>query len=164
MTGTTAWAAAGESPKFSFFGILGNAETFSEGAAYGIDQSAPTYSPYSPYSARDGSAVYNKFNSKEVDFQKKMFAESVKRVSGVDKYIEAKKWEDVRSELERQVYNMRGTMNYLAEGKPEAAKAAKDFYQAMEAVNLYSKQKDQATAKTSYATMMAALDTYKKLI
>jgi len=160
----TASAASGESPKFSFFGILGNSGTYSEGAAYGIDQEASTYSPYSPFTAREGKSVYKTYNSDEVAFNKKMFTESTKRVAKVDKYIEAKKWEEVRAELQRQVYNMRGTMNYLATGKPDAEKAAKDFYLAMEAVDLYSKKKQQAPAAEAYKGMMAALDSYSKLI
>merc|ERR550514_2499530 len=44
-----ALAGAGESPKFSFFGILGNSDTYSEGAAYGMDQKDKVYSPYSVY-------------------------------------------------------------------------------------------------------------------
>jgi len=79
-TTPAAFAEAGSSPKFSFFGIFGNADTYSEGAAYGIDQSAPVYSPYSPYSSRDGKEEYKKGNAEEVAFKKKLFNESVKRV------------------------------------------------------------------------------------
>ena len=82
---------------------------------YGSDQNVPTYSPYSVYGKLgDKKAIYKKYNSKEVEFKKSMFAESAKRVAGTKAYIEKKSWEDVRSELERQVYNMRSTMNYLA--------------------------------------------------
>ncbi|KAH8058600.1 D-xylose 1-dehydrogenase [Aureococcus anophagefferens] len=132
-------AAAGESPKFSY----------SEGAMYGSDQKDAVYSPYSVYGKLgDPKAVYKKYNDKEVAFKKAMFADSSKRVAKTKQYIEKKSWEDVRSELERQVYNMRGTMNYLAaaSGKPEATAAAKKFYQDMEEVNLLSKRKKQAAA------------------
>ena len=96
-----------------------------------------------------------------------MFAESAKRVAGTKAYIEKKSWEDVRSELERQVYNMRNTMNYLAaapSAKPAAKAAAKKFYQDMEEVNLLSKRKKQAAALDAYATMMSSLEAYTKLI
>merc|ERR1719352_1781821 len=102
-----------------------------------------------------------------VDFKKKMFAESAKRVAKTNQYIEAKSWEDVRSELERQVYNMRGTMNYLAAApgaNPKAKAAAVKFYQDMEEVNLLSKRKKQAAALDAYAQMMSSLDAYAKLI
>lgn len=85
-------------------------------------------------------------------------------MSKTGSYIEAKKWEEVRAELERQVYSMRGAMNYLAEGKPAAKKAAKEFYQQMELVNYYSKAKKQDDASKAYKSMMAALESYSKLI
>lgn len=160
-----AYASAGDSPKFSVFGILGNADTYSEGAAYGIDTDKAEYSPYSPYS-KMGEGTYKKFNKEEVALKKKSLAESSKRVAGVNKYIAKKQWEEVRSELDRQVYEMRATMNYLAaaSGKPEAKAAAKKFYTELEAVSLLSKRKNQAAAADAYKSMMASLDAYAKLI
>ena len=134
---------------------------------YGSDQKDAVYSPYSVYGKLgDPKAVYKKYNDKEVAFKKAMFADSSKRVAKTKQYIEKKSWEDVRSELERQVYNMRGTMNYLAaaSGKPEATAAAKKFYQDMEEVNLLSKRKKQGAALDAYATMMSSLEAYTKLI
>lgn len=165
FTASAAFAEAGESPKFSFFGILGNADTYSEGSAYGIDTDKSEYSPYSPYS-KVGDGVYKKFGKEEVAFKKGKFLESAKRVKTVDKYIANKKWEEVRAELERQVYDMRGSMNYLAtaSGKPEAKAAAKKFYQSLEAVDLLSRRKNQAAAAEAYKVMVADLDSYAKLI
>eukprot|EP00978_Attheya_sp_CCMP212_P047712 scaffold423098_cov59-Attheya_sp.AAC.1 len=40
-------AAVGESPRFSVFGLIGDGTSYSEGAAYGTDQSTKVYSPYS---------------------------------------------------------------------------------------------------------------------
>ena len=141
-------ASAGDSPKFSFFGFFGNGGTMSEGAMYGTDQTTPTYSPYSVYGKLgDEKAVYKKYNAKEIDFKKKMLAESERRVKGVDAAIGKKNWESVRRDLDGQVYNMRNTMNYLAAGpsaQPGAKAAAKQFYQDMEAVNLLCKRKKQA--------------------
>ena len=134
---------------------------------YGSDQKDAVYSPYSVYGKLGApDAVYKKYNDKEVAFKKAMFAESSKRVAKVNTYIEKKNWEDVRAELERQVYNMRGTMNYLASasGKPEAKAAAKKFYQDMEEVNLLSKRKKQAAAQDAYGAMMSSLDSFNKLI
>lgn len=126
--------------------------------------------------------MYKKYNKDEVALKKKLLAESAKRVAGVDKYIAKKQWEEVRAELERQVYEMRATMNYLAaaSGKPEAKAAAKKFYQDMEAVSLLSKvhslviaapahrlpaqRKNQAAASDAYKSMMSSLDAYAKLI
>merc|ERR1712129_264263 len=129
-------AASGESPKFSFFGFFGNGGAMSEGGMYGSDQSSPTYSPYSVFGKLgDEKAVYKKYNNKEIEFKKGMLKESEKRVKFVNTWIEKKNWENVRSGLDSQVYNMRGTMNYLAaspQAKPGAKAAAKQFYQDME--------------------------------
>lgn len=88
-----------------------------------------------------------------------MLAESSKRVASLDKYIAKKQWEEVRAELERQVYEMRATMNYLAaaSGKPEAKAAAKKFYQDMEAVNLLSKVRSFVRAISPFATRSAKI-------
>merc|ERR1712129_347623 len=51
---------------------------------------------------------------KEIEFKKGMLKEPEKRVKFVNTWIEKKNWENVRSGLDSQVYNMRGTMNYLA--------------------------------------------------
>ena len=161
-------ASAGDSPKFSFFGFFGNGGTLSEGAMYGSDQATPTYSPYSVYGKLgDEKAVYKKYNAKEIDFKKKMLAESERRVKAVDAAIGKKNWESVRRDLDGQVYNMRNTMNYLAAGpsaQPGAKAAAKQFYQDMEAVNLLCKRKKQAAAQDAYGAMMSSLDSFNKLI
>jgi hypothetical protein len=163
-----AFAEAGASPNFSFFGFFGNGSRMSEGAMYGSDQSGSVYSPYSVYGPRDGAdVVYKRYNSKEIDFKRGMLAESEKRVKNVLPAIEKKNWESVRRDLDSQVYNMRNTMNYLAAGpsaKPGAKAAAKQFYQDMESVNLLCKRKKQDAAKEAYSSMMASLDSFNKLI
>lgn len=119
------------------------------------------------YGPRDGAdVVYKRGNAEEVKFKKAMFTENSKRVAKTKTYIEKKSWEDVRSELIRQAYNMRNTMNYLAanSGKPEAKAAAKEFYQNLEQVNLLSKRKKQDAALAAYDDMMASLDKFSKLI
>jgi hypothetical protein len=163
-----AFAEAGASPNFSFFGFFGNGSRQSEGAMYGSDQSGSVYSPYSVYGPRDGAdVVYKRYNSKEIDFKRGMLAESEKRVKNVLPAIEKKNWESVRRDLDSQVYNMRNTMNYLAAGpsaKPGAKAAAKQFYQDVESVNLLCKRKKQDAAKEAYSSMMASLDSFNKLI
>ena len=64
---TPAQAAYGQGTKFSIFGLLGNGDSYSEGAAYGSDQGLPVYSAYSPFQpVNDGSLA----NSKEGEFIK----------------------------------------------------------------------------------------------
>merc|ERR1719464_469069 len=53
-------AAAGESPRFSVFGIVGDGTSYSEGGAYGSDQSSKTFSPYSVYGAQSKDSLYVK--------------------------------------------------------------------------------------------------------
>merc|ERR1712157_706122 len=53
-------AAAGESPRFSVFGLIGDGTSYSEGAAYGSDQSKRTYSPYSVYGEAGEDSLYKK--------------------------------------------------------------------------------------------------------
>lgn len=133
----------------------------------GSDQTEKLYSPYGVFGPLDGpDVVYKKYNKAEVTFKKKMFADSASRVSKINAYIEKKQWEEVRAELQRQVYNMRETMNYLAKasGNKAAAPAARAFYQSMEDVNLFSKRKNKGAALSAYAEMMTALNTYSALI
>jgi len=60
-------AAAGESPRFSVFGLIGDGTSYSEGAAYGSDQSAPVYSPYSVYGeVGTDAALFKAGNAEEV--------------------------------------------------------------------------------------------------
>ena len=56
------------------------------------------------------SFVPLRYNAKEIEFKKGMLAESEKRVKAVNQWIDKKNWENVRSGLDSQVYNMRGTM------------------------------------------------------
>merc|ERR1719273_1653881 len=51
-------AAVGESPRFSVFGVFGDGTSYSEGAAYGSDQSSKLYSPYSVYGDVGGDSLY----------------------------------------------------------------------------------------------------------
>mmetsp|Transcript_14286 Transcript_14286/g.44204 ORF Transcript_14286/g.44204 Transcript_14286/m.44204 type:complete len:209 (+) Transcript_14286:73-699(+) len=161
-------ASSGDSPKFSFFGFAGNGDAMSEGAMYGADQSSKVYSPYSVYGKLGAEdQIYKKYNAKEIEFKKGMLAESEKRVKAVNQWIDKKNWENVRSGLDSQVYNMRGTMNYLAaspSAKPGAKAAAKQFYQDMEAVNLLSKRKKQAAAMDAYNNMVNSMEKFNTLI
>jgi photosystem II oxygen-evolving enhancer protein 3 len=162
-------ATSGDSPKFSFFGFFGNGGTQSEGAMYGSDQSgSPVYSPYSVYGKLGADdQIYKKYNAKEIEFKKKMLVTSEGRVKKVIDFIEKKQWENVRTDLDSQVYNMRATMNYLAAApgaNPGAKAAAKQFYQDMEDVNLLCKRKKQAAAQDAYGAMMASLAAYNKQV
>lgn len=144
-------AAVGESPRFSVFGLIGDGTSYSEGGAYGSDQSAKTYSAYSVYS-EVGDGVYNESDKRYTDRKKAILAETKVRVARLEGYIEKKKWFEVIDELTRYMYETRGAVRGLAE-TPEQKKIATDFFQAIEATTLNAKLKKQdkcfAAAKKS---------------
>eukprot|EP00980_Cylindrotheca_fusiformis_P002871 scaffold674_cov126-Cylindrotheca_fusiformis.AAC.10 len=144
-------AAAGESPRFSIFGLIGDGTSYSEGAAYGSDQSTKVYSPYSVYG--DGENALYKEGSSEYAARKKAVVEETKvRLNKIPAYLEKSKWYEVTNELDRYMYETRAAINYLAKS-PEQKKAAKDFYVAVENIsnNARLKRKDATAAATSEA-------------
>merc|ERR1719145_28446 len=74
-------AAAGESPRFSVFGVIGDGSSYSEGAAYGSDQSTPLYSPYSVYGNVGGDSLYKSDEAAYTARKKGFIAESQKRLT-----------------------------------------------------------------------------------
>lgn len=165
--------AAGDGPKFSVFGLIGNkglfsgGDLYSENGAYGSDQSQPTFSPYSPFSpASDASlARDSKILEGDIAFQKGVFEKSLGRFSTtIEKPIEKKQWLEVTTQMTRQMYNMRASMNYLSKNSPEAKATAKTFYQDIEALDLACKRKNQDAAFASYKKALTDLDKFQKLI
>ena len=137
-------AAAGESPRFSVFGVIGDGTSYSEGAAYGSDQSAPLYSPYSVYGeVGTEDALYKADNDTEgVNRKKKFIAESQKRLSYLPGYVEKKQWFNVKDELTRYMYETRGAVRGLAKS-PEQKKLAKAFFESIEEASLQATLKNQ---------------------
>jgi len=136
-------AAAGESPRFSIFGVIGDGSSYSEGAAYGSDQSAPLYSPYSIYGDRGGEAIYRDDQPAEYARKNAYIAESKKRLALLPGYAEKKQWFNVKDELARYMYETRGAVRGLARS-PEQKAIAKDFFEAIEETNLQATLKNQA--------------------
>ena len=150
-------AAAGESPRFSVFGLIGDGTSYSEGAAYGSDQSAPTYSPYSVYgNVGAPDALYEKGNSGEIARKKGFIVESQKRLAKLPGYVEKKEWFNVRDELTRYMYETRGAVRGLAT-TPELKKTASKFFSAIEEASL------QATLKNADKCLSASNDSIKLL-
>mmetsp|Transcript_25122 Transcript_25122/g.69454 ORF Transcript_25122/g.69454 Transcript_25122/m.69454 type:complete len:201 (+) Transcript_25122:109-711(+) len=152
-------AAAGESPRFSVFGLIGDGGAYSEGAAYGSDQAAPLYSPYSVYGDVGGDgAIYDPSTKSFAERKKAVLAETAKRVDKLPSYIEKKQWFNVRDELTRYMYETRGAMKGLA-STPEQKAAATAFFKAIEATDGAARVKDgeacMAAAKASAATLKA---------
>ena len=149
-------AAVGESPRFSVFGLVGDGSSYSEGAAYGTDQSTPLYSPYSVYPEAGPDSVYKPNNDVEVARKKGYIAESQKRLQRLPGYVEKKEWFNVKDELTRYMYETRGAVRGLAK-TPEQKKIAKDFFRAIEEASL------QATLKNSDKCAAASADSIKLL-
>merc|ERR1712176_653003 len=151
-------AAAGESPRFSVFGLIGDGTSYSEGAAYGSDQAAENYSPYSFYGKVGApDALYQKSSDTNGPARKKQYiVESQKRLALLPGYVEKKQWFNVKDELTRYMYETRGAVKGLA-STPEQKKLAKKFFQAMEEATL------QATLKNQDKCSVASSETAKLL-
>ena len=167
MFPASAMASAGDSPKYSVFGIIGNGKALSEGAAYGSDQSQENYSPYSVYSKITDDAVYSKMGGKEaqeyIQRKKKILAETQVRLTRIPAYAEKKKWFEVKDELTRYMYETRRAANYLATTR-ESKEAAKEFFKAIERVNLGATQRQQDAVIAANVEAQALLDQFLKLV
>eukprot|EP00584_Thalassiosira_punctigera_P006846 CAMPEP_0172525118 /NCGR_PEP_ID=MMETSP1067-20121228/122_1 /TAXON_ID=265564 ORGANISM="Thalassiosira punctigera, Strain Tpunct2005C2" /NCGR_SAMPLE_ID=MMETSP1067 /ASSEMBLY_ACC=CAM_ASM_000444 /LENGTH=210 /DNA_ID=CAMNT_0013308303 /DNA_START=90 /DNA_END=722 /DNA_ORIENTATION=- len=152
-------AAAGESPRFSVFGVIGDGSSYSEGAAYGSDQSSALYSPYSVYGNVGGDALYKQGDSEEVSRKKGYIAESQKRLSKLPGYVDKKEWFNVKDELTRYMYETRGAVRGLA-GTPEQKKIATAFFQAIEETTLQATLKNQDKCAAASADSIKLLDQF----
>ena len=155
-------AAAGESPRFSVFGLIGDGTSYSEGAAYGSDQAATTYSPYSVYgSVGSDDALYKggDADANGIARKKAYIAESQKRLSYLPGYVEKKQWFNVKDELTRYMYETRGAVRGLAK-TPEQKKLAKEFFQAIEEASLQATLKNQDKCAAASAASASTLDAF----
>jgi len=154
-------AAAGESPRFSVFGVIGDGSSYSEGAAFGTDQSAKLYSPYSVYGNRsDKDALYSGDSADaNVDRKKAYIAESQKRLTFLPRYVERKEWFNVKDELARYMYETRGAVRGLAQST-EQKKIAKDFFESIEETNLQATLKNQEKCAAAVVNSSKLLDDF----
>ena len=137
--------------------------------AQGETREDEIYSPYSPYG--DGSASTYNNNRKGTDgekaFYQGVFAESQKRVANIPSYTAKKAWFETTTELTRYMYNTRTAMNYLAKysSNPKAADAAaKSYYQDLNDMFVFSKQKNADKVNAAYEKSVSDLATFKSLI
>lgn len=177
-------AKPGEGAKFSLFGLLGNADSYSEGGAYNSDQSKPAYSAYGPFSPVTDDSLANVNTAADKKAFLEVIVESEKRLKNRDvttpnsardptssgkgagytkpiaTSIEKKEWGEVITQLDRYLYNLRRAMNKLST-TPESKAAAVTFYKAIETLNGACTTKDQAAASAAYAASLAAFDAWK---
>ena len=150
---------AGDSPKFSFFGVTkGQAASYSEGAAYGTDQGADVYSPYSQYGSITEKSLYTKVDNKP--FYKTIVDNSEKRFANYPGYIQRKAWSEVMDENTRYLYSLRKAMNGLAESK-ESKAAAKKVFLDLEALTYASRTKNQEKATSAFNNLVADMKAFK---
>jgi len=152
-------AAAGESPRFSVFGLVGDGTSYSEGAAYGTDQSTKVYSPYSVYGEQGENSLYKPDAPEYTARAKATLAETKKRIARVPGYAEKKKWYEVRNELDRYMYETRGAAKSLAKS-PAQKKAATEFFKAIEKTDLAARTRDGAGCIANSNDALAKLDAF----
>jgi photosystem II oxygen-evolving enhancer protein 3 len=138
---------------------VGDGTSYSEGAAYGTDQSTPLYSPYSVYGEEGPDSIYKPDDSSYAARKKSILAESKKRLANLDGYIAKKKWFEVRDELTRYMYETRGAVRGLASTKEQKA-AAQAFFNAIEATDGAARLKKQDEAAAAAKASISALDAF----
>jgi len=156
-------AVAGDSPKFSVFGIIGDGKSMSEGAAYGSDQATRVYSPYSVYDARSDKSVFKDTDPGIPIRKKAIIAESRNRLIKIEPYIAKKQWFNVRDELTRYMYSLRDSMVYFTtDAKTKAA--AKKFFVSLEKLDISAKQRKGDIAEKARQECIVNLDAFIALI
>jgi len=144
-------AAAGESPRFSVFGLIGEGDSYSEGAAYGSDQSTKVYSPYSVYGDAGADSLYQPGRPEDLDRLKSVVAESIKRLDNLPAYIEKKEWFNVKDELTRYMYETRGAVRNAATTPEQKALAASFFKEIETTYGSATQHKQEACASAAAA-------------
>jgi hypothetical protein len=144
-------AKSGQSPSQGFFGF-GDTSMSSPYAG------TPTYSPYSPYSAASEKSLYKAKGADEIKFYEGKFTEARKRMDKIDGYLQKKQWENVRSELTRQMYDLRKSTNILVGNSPAGKAKAEKLYQDMENLTVSSRRKQGDVAAASLKAVKADFD------
>jgi photosystem II oxygen-evolving enhancer protein 3 len=152
-------AAVGESPRFSVFGLIGDGSAYSEGAAYGSDQSDKLYSPYSVYGEASEKSLYKPDGAEYLARKKAILAETKVRLNKIPRYIQRKEWLNVRAELTRYMYETRGAVKGLAQSAEQKKKAAA-FFAEIEKCNLAATQRKGDEAAAADTAAIAALDAF----
>jgi photosystem II oxygen-evolving enhancer protein 3 len=156
-------AAAGESPRFSVFGLLGDGTSYSEGAAYGSDQSSPLYSPYSVYGDAGKDSLYVDGAAEYVANKKAVLKETKVRMSRLSAYVEKKKWFEVTNELTRYMYETRAAVAYLAK-TVQQKEAADEFFVALNSITNNARLKRQDACAAAVIKSQEKLDAFVNMV
>lgn len=139
--------------------MIGDGTSYSEGAAFGTDQSTPLYSPYSVYGEAGKDSVFKPDAAEYAERKKAIIAESKKRLGKLDAYIAKKKWYEVRNELDRYMGETRGAVRGLAKTTKQKA-AATEFFESIEKTNLAATLKRQDECYAAAKDSVAKLDAF----
>lgn len=92
--------------------------------------------------------------------------ESKKRVDKIQGYLDKKQWEEVRSELTRQMYDLRRSGEKLADSKQsaEARNALKSLFTDIEDLTVTSRRKQPVEAQAAYDKAKADFDAFLKAL
>jgi hypothetical protein len=158
---SAAVASVGESPRFSVFGVIGDGTSYSEGAAYGSDQSSKVYSPYSVYDNFGSNSLYKPGNDEEINRKLAILTETNVRLNRIPAYVDKKEWFNVKDELTRYMYETRGAVRGLAKTVNQKEKADV-FFQAMEKTYGSATLRKGADCSAANTKAIAALDDFVK--
>jgi len=156
-------AVAGDSPKFSVFGIIGDGSSMSEGAAYGSDQKTKVYSPYSVYDKQGAKSLYKESDPGIPKRKKAIIVESRVRLTRIQPYINKKQWFNVNDELTRYMQETRQAVAYFATDKKTKA-ASKKFFVDIETLSLAARQRKGDVATKAVEDAIVDLDAFSSLI
>jgi len=161
VLGTAAPAfALGASPKQNLFGIVGTAPMVGGGGMSSPYAEGETYSPYSPYSATaDGTAIFKGATDEMIKEYIAIVKDCDKRFKQIPGWVSGSKWMEIRAELSRKAYSLRGAMNALASNS-KAQAAAKAYYADLEVMMTEARNKDAAKISAAYEKSVADLGTY----
>lgn len=140
--------------------MIGDGSAYSEGAAYGSDQSTKTYSPYSVYgNVDDAASLYDASNGDYAARKKAILAETKVRLSKIPSYVDKKQWFNVNDELTRYMYETRGAIRGLAKSD-EQKKIAKTFFTAIETTYGSSTRRNGSACVAANEDAIKALDAF----
>ena len=129
----------------------------------------PTHShltyPTAPYGTGK-DALFKPLNEEDVKFYTGKVLESKKRVDKIQTYLDKKQWEEVRSELTRQMYDLRRSGEKLADSKqsPEARNALKSLFTDIEDLTVTSRRKQPVEAQAAYNKAKVDFDAFLKAL
>lgn len=147
-----ALAKSGEAPSISIFGVGGQSSPFSAGVQTG------------------GKKVYKSFNDDEVALYKRIVEESNDRLEGALDSIKIKSWEDIRSRIRLEAYNLRKTQLKVnaniddAKQSSAAEKAYKVFKTDLENLDQAAVAKNQDKAYKAYNASLKSLAAWKTTV